>query len=66
MTILNFEANKKPRYGCHNRKPLAAAYPKSNGQMLENAFWAKPCEYTKSELGQADPKCQGCKWKGEK
>ena len=34
-------------YGCHNRKPIVTV--------------CKPtCQYTYSELGQADPRCIGC------
>ena len=35
-------------YGCHNRKPIITV--------------CKPtCQYTYTKLGQADPRCHGCK-----
>ena len=26
---------------------------------------AKDCQYTKTDLGKVDKKCEGCKWKGQ-
>lgn len=39
-------------YGCHNRAPY-----KEPHRMSPN------CEYTKTNLGQADARCVGCKWR---
>jgi hypothetical protein len=39
-------------YGCHNRLPIVT-------------FGAKTCQYTLSALGQADPRCIGCKERKE-
>ena len=37
-----------PFYGCHNRAPIVTV--------------CKPmCQYTYTSLGQADPRCKGCK-----
>ncbi len=49
--------------GCWNRLPFVAEHQLSNGKMLPNFSVGKPCEYTKSELGQADKSCNGCLWK---
>ena len=61
-------------YGCHNRKPLRGhctyGIDWNEGQPLravriEHAHvMSKVCEYTKTKLGQADKKCEGCKHKG--
>jgi len=40
------------KYGCHNRAPY-----KEPIRMSPN------CEYTKTDLGQADARCVGCKWR---
>lgn len=59
--------------GCHNREPF------KDGQVLHGISSAtgRPvrvfipnrmnpgCQYTKTELGQRDPGCVGCKWKQE-
>lgn len=40
------------KYGCHNRAPY-----KEPHRMSPN------CEYTKTDLGKADARCVGCKWR---
>ena len=35
-------------YGCHNRQPI-------------QTFGAPTCQYTYTDLGQADKRCEGCK-----
>lgn len=57
-------------YGCHNRKPLRAEREVQDGwcgDYRELTFIADPmtkdCQYTHTRLGQADPKCAGCKWR---
>lgn len=40
------------KYGCHNRAPYKEPHCMSPN-----------CEYTKTELGQADARCVGCKWR---
>jgi len=52
------------RNGCNNRYPLVHAYPvtKDGPPIYIKSFSAgKPCEYTKSALGQADKGCTDCK-----
>jgi hypothetical protein len=49
--------------GCFNRWPYVAAYRLNNGTILPNFSHGKPCEYTKSLLGQADKGCIGCRWR---
>lgn len=62
-------------YGCHNREPLRdTALVQSGWARLQNepvveakymtvipAPMSKDCQYTSSDLGQADAKCEGCK-----
>ncbi len=57
--------------GCHNREPF------KDGQVLHgiSSTTGQPvrvfianrmnpnCQYTKTELGQADKGCTGCKWR---
>ena len=49
--------------GCFNRLPFVAEYRLTGGGMQANFSAGKPCEYTKSALGQADKGCAGCRWK---
>ncbi len=63
-------------YGCHNRPPLRGHFTfgtdwnegrNLRAVRIEHAHvMSKVCEYTKSELGNKDPKCQGCKHKETK
>lgn len=63
-------------YGCHNRPPLKSVVAvqdgwvhdfmsgatKRTGVLVSSPFLMAPdCQYTKTALGQADPKCEGCK-----
>lgn len=58
-------------YGCHNRKPLRASRNVQDGWTPLGARNMRPlpdpmtkdCQYTHTRLGQADPKCAGCKWR---
>ena len=43
------------KYGCHNRAPYK-----------EPIRMSPVCEYTKTDLGQADARCDGCKWREKK
>ena len=65
-------------YGCHNREPLKATsvvpagwttmtYPHTEVRVVERIHdpMTKDCQYTHSELGQADAKCDGCKHRAE-
>lgn len=65
-------------YGCFNREPFKAmlvvqdgwidtivhGQPSRSPRMKEIAFRNSPeCGYQLSEIGNADPKCAGCRWK---
>ena len=63
-------------YGCHNRKPLRGhctygidwheGHPLKAVRIEHDHVMSKDCQYTKTELGQRDPKCAGCKHKEKK
>lgn len=64
-------------YGCHNRKPLRDRRWVQDGWEVRGRSrepkvitipdpMTKDCQYTHTELGQADPKCAGCKWRASK
>jgi len=62
-------------YGCHDRKPYAPSFLAQAGWVLDEKDkmirhatmipipfrMARDCQYTKTTLGQSDPKCEGCK-----
>lgn len=58
-------------YGCHNRAPFAPEYLGARrrfGIVTPVPVWikntgTKTCQYTASDLGKADPRCDGCKHK---
>lgn len=68
-------------YGCFDRPPFRTTVPMQDGWrttnftreggtrepvMVSAPFVMEPaCQYTHTELGQADPRCAGCKWKTE-
>ncbi len=56
--------------GCHNRAPFkdAVELRDHHGRLVESFPFrmATDCQYTKSDLGQADTLCQGCRWRHEK
>ena len=60
-------------YGCHNRAPLITWRQVQDGwndgrqvmRVIPDPM-TKDCQYTYTELGQADPKCAGCKWRADK
>lgn len=63
-----------PLNGCHNRRPYRAILPLQDGwfmdgvtrtpRMVSVPFRMSPeCNYTLSALGQADPRCAGCRWR---
>lgn len=70
-------SNTTPRtYGCHNRAPFSDMQTIGTKQhvgafdslvtrpvQIPNFSAGKPCEYTKSVLGQTDTGCTGCKWR---
>ncbi len=58
-----------PLNGCHNREPY-----KPNTVLRDHHYrvvdsWpfrmAETCQYTKSDLGQKDQRCLGCRWRQE-
>lgn len=59
--------------GCHNRAPLAQTARVQDGwtedgrrNMVEIPVpMEKGCQYRKTELGQADPRCEGCAERGK-
>jgi hypothetical protein len=61
-------------YQCHNRAPFLSSIPVADGfymdgytrtpRMVPMPFRMEPgCQYTHSNLGQADKACTGCKWR---
>ena len=59
-------------YGCHNRRDYRPHYFVQDGwwhdgwertaKLAQVPFvMAESCQYTKTDLGQADEHCQGCK-----
>lgn len=53
------------RHGCHNRAPYKPVVELGEGHSFPFRM-ATDCQYTLSELGQADQSCQGCRWRVEK
>lgn len=67
--------------GCHNREPYKQSMIVQDGWldqpintshttriplMVASPFrMAMDCQYTKTELGQADKRCAGCKWRAD-
>ena len=53
------------RYGCHDRKPYVDSYRSTGGGPEHDipTFGKRKCQFTRSELGQADPRCNDCGWK---
>jgi hypothetical protein len=56
---------RKDRYGCFNREPFAPAHAmtKDGPPIYLPAFGQPTCQFTKTDLGQVDPRCTGCKHK---
>ena len=61
-------------YGCHNRKPLrdtavvqtgwsTFVHPNTEARLVAPIpdHMSKLCNYTHTDLGKADAKCEGCK-----
>jgi len=51
------------KYGCFNRKPFAPSYLATGGTKPIPHVFTQACQYTKTDLGQADEKCNDCKHK---
>lgn len=54
-----------PVYGCHNRQPFGQVYFATGGLKPIPHVMTRECQYRKTELGKVDPKCDGCRWRGE-
>jgi hypothetical protein len=61
-------------HGCHNREPYLQSLPATDSIRIKGLSvthgrvqipfrMAKDCQYTKSDLGQLDKDCYGCKWR---
>ena len=62
-------------YGCHNRKPLRDTAVVQEGWVRIGYHvearhtvsipdeMTKDCQYRHTDLGKADQKCEGCKWR---
>lgn len=59
------------RYGCHNRRPFASSRPVQDGWFIDGVtrvprlvslknVGSPKCQFTHSELGRHDPRCEGC------
>ena len=56
------------RYGCHDRAPYApiVIVRPARGDDPEISYphrMAKDCQFTKTDLGRSDSRCDGCKWR---
>ena len=55
--------------GCFDRAPYKQLITLRDHHDRDVSCWpfvmAQDCQYTKSELGQADKRCTGCKWRKE-
>ena len=58
-----------PSNGCHNRAPFKASTELRDHHGRLVTSWpfrmASDCQYTLSDLGQADKACHGCCWRRE-
>ena len=54
-------------YACHNRFPFVdrTTLRDHHGRVMATwpAVMAKDCQFTKTDLGKADSRCEGCKWR---
>lgn len=58
-------------YGCKNRAPFVEGTEVQDGfyasgprrKVIVPFRMATDCQYSETELGQADKRCAGCKWK---
>lgn len=49
-------------YGCFNRPPYVQAYKATGGTEPIPTFGKRKCQFIRTELGKADPRCSGCDW----
>lgn len=64
-------------YGCHNRAPFKETLKVQDGYFPSQADYrvhklveikdpmTKTCNYTLTDLGKTDSKCNGCNWRKE-
>ena len=60
-------------YGCHNRAPFVEGTEAQDGhyasgprrKVIVPFRMERECQFTLSELGQADTRCTGCTWRKE-
>lgn len=65
--------NAVKSYGCHNRSDYEPTLEvqqgcTEDGRRIKQTIqftMARDCQYTQTELGQVDDRCNGCKWKRE-
>ena len=62
-------------YGCHNRAPFNESLMVQDGYFPADADYrvqrmvkipdpmTKDCQFSKTELGKIDPKCNNCNWR---
>lgn len=54
-------------YACHNRLPFVDRTTLRDHRCRVTATWsavmAKDCQFSKTDLGKADSRCEGCKWR---
>jgi len=62
------------KYACHNRNPFKKQLVVQDGYFMDGHqripkmvtapfVMSEACQYTKTELGRVDAKCDGCKWR---
>lgn len=58
------------QYGCHDRAPFKEYHLPTGADNLRKYripnVMTKDCQYRHTELGKADPKCDGCKWREDR
>ena len=63
-------------YGCYDRAPFRPDFKAADTVTFQNGIvaptvvtvpfrMAPDCQYTHTELGRSDPRCQGCKWRSD-
>ena len=54
-------------YACHDRLPFVDRTTLRDHHGRVTATWpavmAKDCQFSKTDLGKADSRCEGCKWR---
>lgn len=61
-------------YACHDHAPYLTRIPMQDGYFLDGVtrtarmvsvpqVMARDCQFTHTELGKADSRCDGCRWR---